>query len=656
MNPGPAVAESPAFPSRSAICWPVFLSAGLVLLALVLFAGIWPERAADTFTAAQAWVIRSFGWFYMLAVAIFLVTAIVLAFGRHGGIRLGADEETPEFGNGSWFAMLFSAGMGIGLMFFGVAEPVMHYATPPPNAAGMPLSFGAAREAMISTFFHWGLHAWAVYAMVGLVLAYFGFRRGLPLTIRSALHPFLGERFRGWPGHVVDGFAVIGTMLGVATSLGYGAAQANAGLAHLTGLPTGPWVQVVLIAGIIAIALGSVVLGLDAGIRRLSILNLGLALGLMTFVLVTGPTLFLLQAYVQNTGAYLADIVGRTFRLHAYEPSGWLGGWTLLYWAWWISWSPFVGMFIARISRGRTIKEFVLGVLVAPAGFTFAWMTVFGNTAIQMDMAQGGWLSAAVGADVTTALFQFLEALPLSAITGWMATLLIVTFFVTSADSAALVVDTIASGGSEENPVWQRIFWCVAIGALAAVLLLAGGLAALQTASLIGALPFTAIMLLATWGLFRALADEEGARTGHAPARAPAAADGWQQRLGAALHRPSRATAERHLAAAIRPALEAVAEEIRKRGGQAELVAEDGRAALTAELPGGARFGYAVQLRAMKEPAFALAGSQPTEASRHRWWRAEVAGAGYDVFGWTRDDIIGDVMAVLDRALVRASR
>lgn len=650
------MAEPRPSPSQSSICWPVFLSAGFVLLALVLFAGLWPERAAGTFTAAQAWVIQSFGWFYMLAVAIFLVAALLLAFGRHGGVRLGADDETPEFGNGSWFAMLFSAGMGIGLMFFGVAEPVMHYAAPPPGTAGTAQSFGAAREAMVSTFFHWGLHAWAVYAMVGLVLAYFGFRRGLPLTLRSALYPFLGERFRGWPGHVVDSFAVIGTMLGVATSLGYGAAQANAGLAHLTGMPTGPWVQVALIAGIIAIALVSVMLGLDAGIRRLSILNLGLALGLMVFVLATGPTLFLVQAYVQNTGAYLADIVGRTFRLHAYEPSGWLGGWTLLYWAWWIAWSPFVGMFIARISRGRTIKEFVLGVLVAPAGFTFAWMTIFGNTAIQMDMAQDGWLSAAVGADVTTALFRFLEALPLSAITGWVATLLIVTFFVTSADSAALVVDTIASGGSEENPVWQRIFWCVAIGALAAVLLLAGGLSALQTASLIGALPFTAIMLIATWGLMRALNEEEGTRTGHAPARAPAAADGWQQRLGAALHRPNRVTAERHLDAAIRPALEAVAEEIRKRGGQADLVAGDGRAALAADLPGGARFTYAVQLRAMKEAAFALAGAQPTEASRHRWWRAEVAGAGYDVFGWTRDDIIGDVMAVLDRALVRAAR
>ncbi|NKE47345.1 BCCT family transporter [Roseomonas frigidaquae] len=650
------MAESLPTQPRPGLSRPVFFSSASVLLVLVLFAGLWPDQAAVVFAAAQAWVISSFGWFYMLAVAIFLVAAVLLAFGRHGAVRLGADDETPEFGNGSWFAMLFSAGMGIGLMFFGVAEPVMHYATPPPGTAGTPQSFGAAREAMVSTFFHWGLHAWAIYAMVGLVLAYFGFRRGLPLTIRSALYPFLGERFRGWPGHVVDSFAVIGTMLGVATSLGYGAAQTNAGLAHLTGLPTGPWVQVALIAAIITIALGSVVLGLDAGIRRLSILNLGLALGLMVFVLLTGPTLFLVQAYVQNIGAYLADIVGRTFRLHAYEPSGWLGGWTLLYWAWWISWSPFVGMFIARISRGRTIKEFVLGVLVAPAGFTFAWMTIFGNTAIQMDMTQGGWLATAVGDDVTTALFRFLGALPLSAISSWIATLLIVTFFVTSADSAALVVDTIASGGSEENPVWQRIFWCISIGALAAVLLLAGGLSALQTASLIGALPFTVIMLVATWGLFRALAEEEGARTGLAPARAPAAADGWQQRLGAALHRPSRVTAERHLDAAIRPALEAVAEEIRKRGGLAELSSEDGRAALAADLPGGARFTYAVQLRAMKEPAFALAGAQPTEASRHRWWRAEVAGAGYDVFGWTRDDIIGDVMAVLDRALARVVR
>jgi choline/glycine/proline betaine transport protein len=650
------MSEPAPLAARATLSWPVFLSSGGVLLALAGFAAIWPEFAATSFSAAQAWVIGHFGWFYMLAVTIFLALAVILAFGRHGSVRLGADDETPEFGNASWFAMLFSAGMGIGLMFFGVAEPVMHYATPPPGTTNASQSVGAAREALVSTFFHWGLHAWAVYAMVGLVLAYFGFRRGLPLTLRSALYPFLGERFRGWPGHAVDSFAVIGTMLGVATSLGYGAAQTNAGLAHLIGLPTGPLVQVALIAGIIGIALVSVMLGLDGGIRRLSVLNLALAGTLMVFVLATGPTLFLVQAFFQNTGAYLADIVGRTLRLHAYEPSGWLGGWTLLYWAWWIAWSPFVGMFIARVSRGRTIKEFVLGVLVAPAGFTFAWMTIFGNTAIQLDMLQGGWLSAAVGQDVTTALFRFLDALPLSAISGWLATLLIVTFFVTSADSAALVVDTIASGGREENPVWQRIFWCVAIGALAAALLLAGGLSALQTASLIGALPFTAIMLVACWGLVRALNEEQDWRAGLLPARAPAAAEGWQRRLGAALHRPSRGTAERHLDAAVRPALEEVAEALRKRGGQAELITEDGRAALSAELPAGARFTYVVQLRPMKEAAFALAGAQPTEASRHRWWRAEVGGSGYDVFGWSKEDIIGDVMAVLDRALARASR
>lgn len=649
------MADPPEARPRLTICWPVFGSSGLALLALVAFAGLLPDRAAATFTTAQGWVIEHFGWFYVLAVAVFVVFATVIALGRYGAVRLGADDEAPEFGNGSWFAMLFSAGMGIGLMFFGVAEPIMHYAAPPPGTAGAAQSVGAAREAMISTFFHWGLHAWAVYAVVGLVLAYFSFRRGLPLSIRSALYPFIGERFRGPAGHAVDAFAVIATILGVATSLGLGAAQINAGLAYLVGLRVGEDVQVALIGGVITIALGSVLLGLDGGIRRLSILNLALAGGLLVFVFVAGPSLFLLQAYVQNTGAYLADIVGRTFRLHAYEPSGWLGGWTLLYWGWWIAWSPFVGMFIARVSRGRTIREFILGVLLAPAGFTFAWMTVFGNTAIQMDMAQGGWLAAAVGQDVTTALFRFLEALPLSAITAWAATLLIVTFFVTSADSAALVVDTIASGGSEESPVWQRIFWCVAIGAVAAVLLLAGGLSSLQTATLIGALPFTVIMLVACWGLVRSLREEAEAQAGHLPARAPAT-DGWQRRLGATLHRPGRGTAERHLEASVRPALEAVAEELGRRGGSATVTASADGVALDAELPDGRRFTYAVRLRPIKEAAFALAGARPAEASRHRWWRAEVAGAGYDVFGWTKEDVIGDVMAHLDRALARNGR
>ncbi len=641
--------------SKIKLCWPVFLGAAGTLLALVAFAISTPETAAEVFRQAQDWVILHFGWFYILAVAVFLVFTLLLAFGRHGAVRLGTDDETPEFDNVSWFAMLFSAGMGIGLMFFGVAEPMMHYATPPTGDPIAPRSIEAARQAMVTTFFHWGLHAWAVYAVVGLVLAYFGFRRGLPLTIRSALQPFIGEKFRGPAGHAVDAFAVIGTMLGVATSLGFGAAQANAGLAHLVGLPISPGMQVLLIVGIIAITLVSVVAGLDAGIRRLSLLNLILAAALMGFVLLAGPTLFLIQAFVQNTGAYLADIVGRTFRMHAYQPSGWLGGWTLLYWAWWIAWSPFVGMFIARVSRGRTIREFVLGVLLAPAGFTFAWMTIFGNTAIQMDMAQGGWLSAAVGQDVTLALFRFLDALPLSSISAWLATALIVTFFVTSADSAALVVDTIASGGSEENPVWQRIFWACAIGALASALLLAGGLSALQTAALIGALPFTVVMLIACWGLSRALKEEEEARTGHVPARAPVLGD-WQRRLAAALHRPSRSTASRHLDASVRPALEAVCDELRKRGGTAELSSDADAVALTAELPGGRRFAYAVRLHPMKEAAFALAGARPAEASRHQWWRVEVIGAGYDIFGWSRDDIIGDVMAGLDRVMAQPAR
>lgn len=635
---------------RITLCWPVFLPSAGVLIALVAFAGFWPSQAASTFSAAQSWIIEHFGWFYVLAVAAFLVFTIALAFGRYGHIRLGADEETPEFDNTSWFAMLFSAGMGIGLMFFGVAEPMMHYANPPLGSDLTGRTVEAARQAMVATFFHWGLHGWAIYAVIGLILAYFGFRRGLPLTLRSALQPFLGERFRGPAGHAVDAFAVIGTMLGVATSLGFGAAQINSGLAHLVGVPVGSGVQVALICGIIAIALVSVVLGLDGGIRRLSMLNLVLALTLLGFVLVTGPTMFLIQAYVQNTGAYLADIVGRTFRMHAYQPSGWLGGWTLLYWAWWIAWSPFVGMFIARISRGRTIREFVLGVLLAPAGFTFAWMTVFGNTAIQMDMTQGGWLSAAVANDVTLALFRFLEALPLASVSSWLATALIVTFFVTSADSAALVVDTIASGGSEENPVWQRIFWACAIGALAAALLLAGGLSALQTAALIGALPFAAIMLLACWGLMRALRQEEEVRSGHAPARAPASGD-WQRRLAAALYRPSRSTAERHFEASVRPALEAVAEELLRRGVATDLDLATDRGVLRAELPGGLRFAYGAHLRPMKEAAFSLVGAQPAEAARHQWWRCEVTGAGYDIFGWSSEDIIADIMAGLDRAL-----
>ncbi|HCL54963.1 MAG TPA: choline transporter, partial [Pseudomonas sp.] len=407
---------------------PVFFTSAVLILLLVLYATLFQEHAQGVFEAVQQWIITNASWFYILSVALILICVVFLAISRYGDIKLGPDHSEPDYRNKSWFAMLFSAGMGIGLMFFGVAEPVMHFINPP---VGDPNTVAAAREAMNITFFHWGLHAWAIYAMVALILAYFSFRNGLPLTLRSALYPLIGERIYGPIGHAVDIFAILGTVFGVATSLGYGVLQINSGLNQLFDLPINTTVQVILIAVTCTLATLSVASGLDKGVRILPEVNLGLAAILMLFVLTVGPTVFLLQAYVQNTGAYLSDIVSKTFNLFAYEPTDWIGGWTLLYWGWWLSWSPFVGLFIARISRGRTIREFVCGVLFVPAGFTLLWMTVFGDSAIHM-ILHGGVkeLAAVVDKDSSLALFAFLEQFPWSTAISMVAVLMVVVFFV----------------------------------------------------------------------------------------------------------------------------------------------------------------------------------------------------------------------------------
>ncbi|MBB3472041.1 BCCT family transporter [Sphingomonas sp. BK345] len=479
----------------------VFWGASAIIVALLLTTIAVPGSADHAFKAAQAWAIDTFGWFYIAAVAFFLVVVLLLGFGPAGRLKLGPDDAEPDFPYVSWLAMLFAAGMGIGLMYFAVAEPIQHYISPPEAESG---TIGAAREAMAITFHHYGVHAWAIYALVGLSLAYFSYRKDLPLTLRSGLSPLLGRRIDGPLGDAIDIFAVCGTVFGVATSLGFGVSQMTAGLAYNYGVPDGTTTKLAVIVLVMGAATLSVLSGADRGIRRLSELNLTVAVLLMLFVLALGPTLFLLRALVQNFGLYLDHLVIRTFTLYAYEPRAWMADWTLFYWAWWIAWSPFVGMFIARISRGRTIREFVIGVLFVPTAFTFLWMTVFGNTAIALDLgvARGG-IAQAVQADLSTALFKFLEYLPAAGVTSTLAIALVAVCFVTSADSGALVIDTLASGGAEDTPRWQRIYWCVLLGVTAALLLLAGGLGALQAATLLAALPFCFIMLMLAVGLIR---------------------------------------------------------------------------------------------------------------------------------------------------------
>jgi choline/glycine/proline betaine transport protein len=635
---------------------PVFIISAFLTFVFVAYAAFVPEAAGRMFGAVQAWIGNSAGWFYIMAVAGFLVFTVFLGVSSFGRVKLGPDHSEPDYSYASWFAMLFSAGMGIGLMFFGVAEPVMHYITPPVGLGGTP---EAAREAMRITFFHWGIHAWAIYAVVALSLAYFAFRHDLPLTIRSALYPLIGDRIYGPIGHAVDIFAVLGTIFGVATSLGFGVIQVNSGLEYLFELPSSANVQVLLIAGITAIATLSVGLGLDTGIRRISELNIVLAVSLLGFVLIAGPTVFLLQTFVQNTGNYLSGLLASTFNLYAYEPTDWIGGWTLFYWGWWIAWSPFVGMFIARVSRGRSIREFVVGVLFVPVGFTFMWMTFFGNTAIHMILVEGfGGLAEAVSADTSVALFKFFEHLPLSGITSFMATLLVITFFVTSSDSGSLVVDMLTSGGKDESPLWQRIFWAVTEGVVAAVLLLSGGLGALQTATIASALPFTVIMIFMCWGLYRALKLETLKRNILLEARTAPHAHGssWQSRLRSLVDYPTDSKVQAFINTTVREAFTEVAIELEKRGIQARIADKDDGSVWIEVLHGEEMdFYYQVSPRGVERPAFVLDDTRSKRLAALKYYRADVhfkeGGQGYDIMNWSKADIIGDILDQYERHL-----
>ncbi|EJD6370132.1 BCCT family transporter [Providencia huaxiensis] len=642
---------------RSKISPPVFYSSAIVILVIVGFAALMPQVAESHLSHLQQNLFNNASWFYILAVAIVLLSVTYLGLSRYGQIKLGPDHAQPNFSYVSWFAMLFSAGMGIGLMFFGVAEPVMHYLNPP---IGDPQTVEAAKDAMRLTFFHWGLHAWAIYAIVALILAFFSYRHGLPLTLRSALYPIIGERIYGPIGHAVDVFAVVGTVFGVATSLGFGVLQVNAGMNHLFGLPVNEMVQVGLIIAFTGLATISVVSGLDKGIRILSELNLGLAFLLLLLVLILGPTVLLLKSFVENTGGYLSEIVTKTFNLYAYEPksSSWLGGWTLLYWGWWLSWSPFVGMFIARISRGRTIREFVTGVLFVPAGFTLMWMTFFGNTAIDLIKNQGATkLAETVQSDVSLALFEFLTYFPFSTVLSFCAMLMVIVFFVTSADSGAMVVDTLASGGDSNTPIWQRIFWAALMGIVAITMLLAGGLQALQTLTIASALPFAMVLLVSIYGLFKALRVDAYKRDSQQLATiAPTASRNpipWQRRLRNIVYFPKRSHVKRFIEESVKPSMEMVSEELEKQGTICHIHTDrDDRIGFEVDLGNDMNFLYEVRLRYYIQPSFALAGMgdeiDEEKNEEQRYYRAEIhlkeGGQDYDVMGWAKEQIIHDIL------------
>jgi len=485
----------------------VFVPSSIIIVGLIVFAAVYAGTAEDVFSRLNTALTAGVGWWYILAATIFLVFAAYCGLSRIGTIKLGRDDEGPEFGFWPWLAMLFSAGMGIGLVFYGVAEPLTHYAEPPASRGVPGLTDPAANQAMALTLFHWGLHAWGIYAVVGLGMAYMTYRRGRPLTVRWLLEPLLGrQRVEGPIGHAVDTVAVVGTLFGVATSLGFGVTQIGAGLEYLGWIEMNNWWTVGMIAAITVIATFSVVSGVHKGLQWLSNINMGLAAALALFVLLLGPTLFLLQAWVQNLGLYIQSLPELMLRTAPFSDGEWLGSWTIFYWGWWISWAPFVGMFIARISRGRTIREFVTGVLLVPTIIGSLWFTIFGDSGILRQRDEGDLLvDGAV--DTNTSMFRLLETLPLGVITSVIAVAVIVFFFVTSSDSGSLVIDILSSGGELDPPVATRVYWTTLEGIAAAVLLVVGGsgsLTALQTASIATALPFSIVMVLACVAMLRA--------------------------------------------------------------------------------------------------------------------------------------------------------
>jgi len=487
----------------------VTIASVITLGVFIILSIMFHDQSKEIMDNALAWITSRFGWFFILTANIFIGAALYFALGKFGRIRLGGNKARPEFSTPAWFAMLLSAGMGIGLMFWSVGEPMYHYASPSPMFTGIEGNTPEAAEAaMGTTFFHWGLHPWAIYAIVGLGLAFFAFNRGLPLTIRSIFFPILGDRIHGTLGNIIDVLSVLATLAGLATSLGFGVQQVNAGLNYLFGIEISTTTQIILIACITAVATASVVAGLDGGVKRLSSWNMILAAVFLVFMLIVGPTVYILSGLTQNTGFYLYNLPMLSMWTETFRGTNWQGSWTVFYWAWWISWSPFVGMFIARISKGRTVREFVLGVMIVPTLLSFVWMSTFGGSAIYLQSNGIADISAAVNSNVATALFAMLESFPFTTVTSLVGMVLVTVFFVTSSDSGSLVVDHLTSGGKLDSPVAQRIFWAVTEGLLAAVLLKGNGLDALQTASVATGLPFAAVLCVMIYSLYIGLSNE----------------------------------------------------------------------------------------------------------------------------------------------------
>ncbi|HBO9469249.1 TPA: choline BCCT transporter BetT [Pseudomonas aeruginosa] len=642
----------------------MFYGAAILIL---LFAAVvigFPQRAGEWLLAAQTWASQTVGWYYLLAMTLYLIFVVVTALSGYGKIKLGADHDEPEFSYLSWAGMLFAAGISITLFFFCVSEPLTHFLQPPQGEAGTQ---EAARQAMELLFLHWGLHGWGVFALVAMALAYFAYRHNLPLALRSALYPLIGKRINGPIGYTVDCFGIIATVFGLGADMGFGVLQLNSGLDYLYAIPHTHPVQMALIVLMMGAAISVAVSGVDKGIRILSDINMLLACSLLLFVLFAGPTQHLLNTLVQNVGDYLGHLPGKSFDLYAYGgPSDWLGSWTVFYWAWWIAWAPFVGLFIARISRGRTIREFVFGVLFIPLGFTLAWMSIFGNSALEQALGGASELGRVAIEQPSMALYQMLQNYPWSRAVITVTVLVSFVFFVTSADSGTVVLSTLsAHGGSadDDGPKWLRVFWGSVTALVTGGLLFAGSIDALKSAVVLTSLPFSLILLLMMWGLHKAFYMESQRQRARSHSLAPLMSGngkrsgGWKRRLSQAVHFPSRDEVYRFMNDVVRPAISEVSEVFREKGLAVDAQLDPGNASLSLEIGHGEqhRFLYQVLMRGYFTPSFARAGMGDLHLKNRRYFRAEVhlaeGSQDYDLMGYTKEQIINDMLDQYERHL-----
>lgn len=633
----------------------VFYTSALLILLLTALLIAAPDAAGQILGQAQAWLSRSFGWYYMLVIGAYLVFVIGLAFSSYGKLKLGGKDDKPDFSYGAWAGMLFSSGIGISLLYFGASEPLDHYFNPP---EGAPASLQAARQGMQLTFLHWGLHGWAIYALVGLAVAYFAYRHNQPLALRSALYPLVGERWvKGAAGHTVDIFGMFVTLLGLVTNLGIGAMQVSSGLEYLFGMAHSDTNLLIVILVMSTVATIAAVSGVENGIRRLSNLNILLFSGLLLFVLLFGDTLHLLNGFVQNIGDYLNGVILKTFDLYVYEgdnarSEGWLGLWTLFYWAWWISWAPFVGMFIARISRGRTVRELVAGVLLIPLGFTLAWLSIFGNTALDLVMNHGAVeLGRTAVEQPAMSIYQLLEHFPAAKIVVGVAVFVGFVLFLTPADSGAVMMANLSCKGGdvdEDAPHWLRILWSAIITLVTIGLLLVGNFQAMQTMVVLAGLPFSVVLVVFMFGLFKAMKQDAQVEQEQAELAARGRR-GFSERLSQLDLQPTQAIVQRFMDKQVSPALKEAAVQLQGMGLQVQTRLGQSREAmgLRIEMEEGNPFVYEVSL----DGYLAAPSEAPVEGAsevRQRYYRAEVylhnGSQEYDLMGFTAEQITRDVL------------